>query len=107
MATNPRALVARVLTHFAGESAMVPYVLPKGQSCPTAADHLEGGARLPLVLVADVTGKNRDVVGQTGSVTATDPMGRGRTIQISRLTMAEYALIPDDAVVRVTIEILS
>jgi hypothetical protein len=107
MASSPRALVARVLTHFAGETAMVPYVLPKGHPRPTAADHLEGGARLPLVMILDLTGKSRDVVGQTGSVTATDPMGRGRMVQISRLTMAEYALIPDDAVVRVTIEILS
>jgi hypothetical protein len=105
MATNPRALVARIrgdLAHALRADLAPPY----RARALTAADHLEGGARLPLILLCDVTSKSREIVGQTGTVAATDAMGRGRTVTISRLTMAEYALIPDDAVIEVTIRVV-
>lgn len=105
MASNPRALVAHITNEIvhALRGDLVPPYMPR---TVTAADFVEGGARLPLVMVCDVTGKQREIVGQTGSVIATDPSGRGRTVQLNRLAMAEYALIPDDAVIEVTIRVV-
>lgn len=101
MASSPVALVARVLDRF------LPAPLPATKAVPvTAADLIEGGARLPLVYVCDVTGKSREITGQTGSITCTDPSARGRTIQVNRIGMEEYALVPDTAVVRITVEVL-
>lgn len=99
MASNPRALVARVVEAWRAIESRPPAAL-------TAADYVEGGPRLPLIYLADVTQKGRDMTGQTGTITCTDPTGRGRTVQLSRLTMAEYRLIPDDAVVRITVEVV-
>jgi hypothetical protein len=116
MASNPRALVARFVAAFAGESAIVPYA-PRAMKRPepmTAVDFLHDEAHLPFEFVCDVMGKQRDLASNSGTISLSDPTVNGKTfsaghntITLNRLPMAMYRLIPEEAVVRVTIEVLS